>query len=64
VLVAASLSDAVGDTRQPNMPGTVDEYPNWRLPLAEPADGGARPVLVDDLSGHAGANRLAEALRR
>ncbi len=27
--------DIVGETRQPNLPGTVDEYPNWRLPLPE-----------------------------
>jgi 4-alpha-glucanotransferase len=27
-------ADAVGDVRQPNLPGTLDEYPNWRLPLA------------------------------
>ena len=25
--------DLVGEVRQPNLPGTVDEYPNWRLPL-------------------------------
>jgi 4-alpha-glucanotransferase len=25
--------DVVAETRQPNLPGTVDEYPNWRLPL-------------------------------
>jgi len=25
--------DLVGEARQPNLPGTVDEYPNWRLPL-------------------------------
>ena len=25
--------DVVGEVRQPNLPGTVDEYPNWRLPL-------------------------------
>lgn len=37
-LVAASLADAVGDLRQPNLPGTVDEYPNWRLPVAEPLE--------------------------
>ena len=27
--------DVIGELRQPNLPGTVDEYPNWRLPLAE-----------------------------
>ncbi|MCP3802858.1 4-alpha-glucanotransferase [Allokutzneria sp. A3M-2-11 16] len=25
--------DLVGEVRQPNLPGTVTEYPNWKLPL-------------------------------
>ncbi len=25
--------DVIGEIRQPNLPGTIDEYPNWRLPL-------------------------------
>ena len=33
-LVAVSPYDAVGEVRQPNLPGTMDEYPNWRMPLA------------------------------
>src|SRR3712207_7541814 len=33
MLVAASLDDALGAVLRPNMPGTVDEYPNWSLPL-------------------------------
>jgi 4-alpha-glucanotransferase len=28
-----SLYDVLAEPRQPNLPGTVDEYPNWRLPL-------------------------------
>ncbi|MEV7397000.1 4-alpha-glucanotransferase [Aeromicrobium sp. NPDC092404] len=32
-LVLSSPADAVGQLQQPNLPGTVDEYPNWRLPL-------------------------------
>lgn len=32
-LALVSPYDVVGETRQPNLPGTVDEYPNWRLPL-------------------------------
>jgi 4-alpha-glucanotransferase len=32
-LVAASLYDVLGEVRQPNVPGTVNEYPNWRMPL-------------------------------
>lgn len=27
--------DVVAEPRQPNLPGTIDEYPNWRLPLPE-----------------------------
>ncbi|MGH3567268.1 MAG: 4-alpha-glucanotransferase [Pseudonocardia sp.] len=32
-LVLVSPYDVIGEERQPNLPGTVDEYPNWRLPL-------------------------------
>jgi 4-alpha-glucanotransferase len=30
VLVGVSLADAAGKRRPQHMPGTVDEYPNWR----------------------------------
>ncbi|KGN39458.1 4-alpha-glucanotransferase [Knoellia subterranea] len=36
VLRAVALADVVGDRRAINQPGTDDEYPNWRLPLAGP----------------------------
>jgi 4-alpha-glucanotransferase len=32
--VTASLYDVLGETNQPNLPGTTDEYPNWRMPLS------------------------------
>lgn len=32
-LVLSAPTDVVGERRQPNLPGTVDEYPNWRIPL-------------------------------
>ena len=32
-LVAVSPYDVLGERRQPNLPGTIDEYPNWRLPI-------------------------------
>jgi 4-alpha-glucanotransferase len=41
-----ALADAVGDRRGQNQPGTIDEYPNWRLPLAGP-DG--TPMLLEDV---------------
>ncbi len=35
-LLCVALTDAVGDRRTQNQPGTTDEYPNWRVPLAGP----------------------------
>ena len=58
-LVLAALGDAVGDLRQPNLPGTVDEYPNWRLPVA---DGSGRPLGLEELLAHPGVRRLAALL--
>ena len=29
-----TLTDAVGDRRTQNLPGTTNEYPNWRVPLS------------------------------
>ena len=43
MLVGVSLAEAAGERRPQNMPGTVDEYPNWRIPLAG-ADGRAGPA--------------------
>lgn len=34
-LKLVSLYDVLADPCQPNLPGTVDQYPNWRLPLPE-----------------------------
>jgi 4-alpha-glucanotransferase len=45
-LVGVSLADAVGDCRTQNVPGTSDEYPNWRIPLC---DSEHRAVLLEDL---------------
>ncbi len=45
-LIGVALVDAVGERRTQNQPGTSDEYPNWRIPLAGP-DG--QVVLIDDL---------------
>jgi 4-alpha-glucanotransferase len=37
-LVVASLYDALDELRQPNLPGTTTQYPNWRIPLPEPLE--------------------------
>ena len=49
-----------GDLRQPNLPGTTDEYPNWRIPLA---DGYGRTVGLEEFLAHPGTARLAELAR-
>ncbi len=59
VLIGVSLAEAAGERRPQNMPGTVDEYPNWRIPLTD-ADG--QPVLLDDLPAHAGVRAVAKAV--
>ena len=58
-VVNAALVDAVGDRRTQNQPGTVDEYPNWRVPLAGP-DG--RPMLLEDVFASQRAQRLASVM--
>jgi len=58
-LLGVSLADAVGDRRTQNQPGTVDEYPNWRVPLT---DGDGRPVLLDELPDHPRVQALARAV--
>ena len=59
-LVALALTDAVGDHRTQNQPGTTDEHPNWRVPLSGP-DG--RSMLLEDVFTDARAAALCEVLR-
>jgi 4-alpha-glucanotransferase len=60
VLLGVSLVDAVGDRRPQNLPGIVDEYPNWCVPLC---DGEGRAVLLEDLATHPGVRELAWTVR-
>lgn len=59
-LVGVWLPDAVGDRRPQNLPGTWDQYPNWRLPVAD-ADG--RPLTLEALTASPRANTLLSAVR-
>jgi len=59
VLVGVSLAEAAGERRPQNLPGTVDEYPNWRIPLTG-QDG--TPVLLEDLPAHEGVRAVAAAV--
>ncbi|MFJ3879623.1 4-alpha-glucanotransferase [Streptomyces sp. NPDC090077] len=59
-LVGVWLPDAVGDRRPQNLPGTWDQYPNWRLPVAD-ADG--HPLTLEALTASPRANALLSAVR-
>lgn len=61
MLVSVELTDAVGQLRPQNIPGTTDEYPNWRVPLLDDA---ARPVLLEELREHPTVRAVTDAVRR
>ncbi|MFH9671523.1 4-alpha-glucanotransferase [Streptomyces sp. NPDC017405] len=60
-LVGVWLPDGAGDRRPQNLPGTWDEYPNWRLPLA---DGEGRPVPLEDLLASPRLRGLLDVLKQ
>ena len=60
LLLGVSLVDCVGERRIQNQPGTDEEYPNWRIPLADPQ---GRSVSVDDVATDARTARLLRAVR-
>jgi 4-alpha-glucanotransferase len=53
LLATAALDDLVGAEHRPNLPGTINEHPNWRIPL---------PVTLDDLPGHHLAQEVTAAI--
>jgi 4-alpha-glucanotransferase len=60
-MVGVWLPDGVGDRRPQNLPGTWDQYPNWRLPIA---DAQGRPVTLEDLAASPRLHALIEVLRQ
>jgi len=53
-LLAISLEDLLGLIDQPNIPGTVDEHPNWRRRL---------PVSIDHIASAIDVGALKDATR-
>jgi 4-alpha-glucanotransferase len=53
-LLAVQLEDGLEEAEAPNLPGTVDEHPNWRRRL---------PVAVEELFRDVRMRRLLEAVR-
>lgn len=54
-VLAASLEDAAAVEERPNMPGTVDQWPNWSLALPQP---------LDEIESMPLPKQIADALRR
>ncbi len=59
-LIGVWLPDAVGDRRPQNVPGTCQEYPNWRLPLSD-AEG--LPLTLEQLTSAPRLHALLGVLR-
>ncbi|MEV6399018.1 4-alpha-glucanotransferase [Streptomyces sp. NPDC051907] len=59
-MVGVWLPDAVGDRRPQNLPGTWDQYPNWRLPVADAA---GRPLTLEELAASPRLHGLLEVFR-
>ena len=55
MLLAAGLDDALGVEERPNMPGTIDQWPNWRIPL---------PLTLEEIETDPRPRVVASALDR
>jgi 4-alpha-glucanotransferase len=53
-IVMLQIEDALSEEEQPNLPGTVDEHPNWRRRL---------PIKVETVASDEGIAALANAVR-
>jgi 4-alpha-glucanotransferase len=53
-LLVVSMEDVLQIPDQPNLPGTVDEHPNWRQRL---------PIMLEELRNEPRLVQIAEALR-
>jgi 4-alpha-glucanotransferase len=55
MLLTAGLDDALGVKERPNMPGTLDEWPNWRISL---------PLTLEEIEADPRPRAVADALHR
>ena len=53
-VVLVSLEDALGVEERPNIPGTTNEWPNWRLAI---------PQRLEDIEVADGPRRIAEVMK-
>ena len=53
-IVLVSMEDALGVHERPNVPGTIDEFPNWRLAL---------PTTLEEIEHAEGVTRIAAGMK-
>ena len=53
-IVLVAMEDALGVHERPNVPGTIDEFPNWRLAL---------PVPLEDIEEADGVTRIVAEMK-
>ena len=58
--VTASLYDVLGELDQPNLPGTTDQYPNWRIPLRSSLASIASDPRIARTAAVLGARKVAK----
>jgi 4-alpha-glucanotransferase len=55
MILNATLDDALGVEERPNMPGTINEWPNWRIGLPKPLEAVLNDPCVDAVARTLGA---------
>ena len=58
-LKGVALTDVVGEKRAQNQPGTIDEYPNWRIPLG---DEKGRRLTLEELYALPGVHEITDIM--
>jgi len=53
-MVLVSMEDALGVHERPNVPGTTNQFPNWRLAL---------PYSLEEIEHLDGVQRIAAAMK-
>lgn len=53
-MVLVSMEDALGAHERPNVPGTINEFPNWRIAL---------PVALEEIERSEGVHRIVHAMK-
>ncbi|HTS21220.1 MAG TPA: malto-oligosyltrehalose synthase [Casimicrobiaceae bacterium] len=63
-IMLVAMEDVLGQVEQVNLPGTVDEYPNWRRKLERPIEEWARDPVVKHLADVLAEERPSPVVQR